>query len=75
MPRYTHSFDTCIAVSFKSDIEDFDEAFDTWIVQFPDSAARRAALLDGDESTKTLIEGIIFNHTEDTEDPETPFSC
>ena len=75
MPRYTHSFDTRIAVSFESDIDDFDEAFDTWMVQFPDSAARRAALLNGDESTNTLIEGVIHNYTEDAEDHETPFAC
>jgi hypothetical protein len=63
--RYTHSFDTRIAINFDSDIEDFDEAFDEWISQFPDSAAKRAALLNGDESTKTLMEGVIHNQTDD----------
>jgi hypothetical protein len=75
MARYTHSFDTRIAVSFESDIEDFDAAFDTWIDSFSDAAAKRAALLNGDESTWDLMKGVIHNWTEDTQNPETPFSC
>jgi hypothetical protein len=63
--RYTHSFDTRIAINFESDIEDFDEAFDEWISQFPDAAARRKALLNGDESTKDLMKGIVHNQTDD----------
>jgi hypothetical protein len=63
--RYTHSFDTRIAINFESDIEDFDEAFDEWIDSFPDSAAKRAALLNGSESTKTLMQGVIHNQTDD----------
>lgn len=66
--RYTHSFDTRIAINFDSDIEDFDEAFDAWIGTFPDSAAKRAALLNGDESTKTLMQGIIWNQTDESPD-------
>lgn len=63
--RYTHSFDTRIAINFESDIEDFDEAFNAWASSFPDSASARAALLNGDESTKTLMEGIVHNQTDD----------
>jgi hypothetical protein len=69
--RYTHSFDTRVAINFESDIEDFDEAFDEWITQFPDSAAKRAALLNGDESTKNLLKGIIHNQTDDSLTGET----
>jgi hypothetical protein len=65
--RYTHSFDTRICVKFDSDIEDFDEAFDAWIDQFPDSASKRAALLKGSESTRDLMRGIIHNQTDDNE--------
>lgn len=73
--RYRHCFDTRIAVIFESDDDDFTSAFDAWLAQFPDSAAKRAALLDGDEGTKTLIEGVIYNWCEDTQDSKAPFSC
>jgi hypothetical protein len=66
--RYTHYFDTRIEIQFDSDIEDFDEAFDEWMAQFFDSAARRKALLDGGESTKDLMRGIIHSDTIDTLD-------
>lgn len=68
MARYRHSFDTRICICFESDIEDFDEAFDTWITTFPDSATKRAALLDSDESTKTLMQGVAWNQTDFIED-------
>lgn len=71
MARYRHSFDTRIAIIFESDIEDFDEAFDAWISQFSDSAAQRAALLNGGESTKDLMKGVIHNWSEDTQSPKT----
>ncbi|MEB3320130.1 MAG: hypothetical protein VKI63_04235 [Cyanobium sp.] len=62
--RYQHSFDTHICINFESEIENFDEAFDAWISSFPDSAARRAALLNSDESTKTLIRGVSWKQTD-----------
>jgi hypothetical protein len=72
--RYTHSFDTRIAINFESDIEDFDEAFDEWISQFPDSAAQRAALLNGDDSTKELIRGVSHARTDDNLTGEATYS-
>ena len=68
MARYCHSFDTRICISFESEIEDFEEAFDTWIDSFPDSAAKRAALLNSDESAKTLMQGVSWNNTDFIED-------
>ena len=72
MPRYQHSFDTRICTCFESDIADFEEAFDDWIDSFADSAAKRAALLNSDESTKTLIQGVVWNNTDLIEDTSAP---
>lgn len=72
MPRYQHSFDTRICICFESDIEDFDEAFDTWIDSFADLAAKRAALLNSDESIKTLIQGVVWNNTDPIDEPTAP---
>lgn len=63
--RYTHYFDTRVAIQFDSDIEDFSEAFDAWMESLPDAAARRNALLDCQESVSTLMEGVIHSQTDD----------
>jgi hypothetical protein len=63
--RYTHFFDVRLAVSFGSDIEDFDEAFDAWAESFPNRESLRKALLNSDESTKTLLQGIVHSDTHD----------
>ena len=71
MPRYTHSFDTRVCIIFDSDIEDFDDALNAKFKELAASSHSQTAvrdfLLDGDESTKTLIEGIIYNQTDDNE--------
>jgi len=67
-PRYTHYFDTRIAIHFESDIEDFDEAFNAWMDSLPGTSARRRALTEGDESVTTLREGVIWSETVDSLD-------
>jgi hypothetical protein len=62
-PRYTHYFDVRLAISFDSDIEDFDDAFDAWLESFPTTESRRKALLSSDESTESLIQGIVYSDT------------
>jgi hypothetical protein len=64
-PRYTHFFDVRLAVSFGSDIEDFDAAFDAWAESFTSRESLRKALLNSDESTKTLLQGIAYSDTHD----------
>ena len=65
---YTYSFNVLIARQFKSDIADFDDAFDKWAESFRDSLSLRQALLDADESTKNLCQGIVWTGTETTPD-------
>jgi hypothetical protein len=70
MARYTHSFDTRVCIVFESDLEDLDEALAhklAWLHQVGGSAAQRRWLLSSDESIKTLIEGIVWNQTDDTQ--------
>ena len=62
--KYTHYFDVRIAQQFDSDNPDFDEAFDEWVESFRDSLALRQALLDTDESTKTMCQGIEWSETD-----------
>ena len=57
--KYTHSFDVRLAQQFESDIADFDDAFDKWAESFKDSLSFRQALLDTDESTKSICQGIF----------------
>jgi len=61
--KYTHYFDVRLAQQFDSDISDFDEAFEEWAKGFKDSLSFRKALVESDESTKTLCEGIIWSET------------
>lgn len=65
MARYTHYFDVRISNSFESDIEDFDDAFDEFIDGFKDVDAKRKRLLHTDESTSSLMKGIVYNGTDD----------
>jgi len=65
MARYTHYFNVCISNSFESDIEDFDDAFDEFIDGFEDIDAKRRELLHTDESTTSLMKGIIYSQTDD----------
>ena len=70
MPRYTHCFDVRIAQSFESDIEDFEEAFEAWAAQFKTSSELRTALLSSDESTKSIIQGLDYSDTHDSEEEQ-----
>jgi hypothetical protein len=70
-PRYTHYFDVRLAISFSSDTLDFDDAFNKWSESFPNSESLRKALLSSDESTKSLIQGIVYSDTHDTLAPAT----
>jgi len=72
MARYTHYFNVCISNSFESDIEDFDDAFDEFIDGFEDIDAKRRELLHTDESTTSLMKGIIYNQTDDHQPPCDP---
>ncbi len=69
--RYTHYFDVRLAISFSSDTEDFDDAFDRWSESFPNSESLRKALLSSDESTKSLMQGIVYSDTSDDLTPAT----
>lgn len=64
MARYTHHFDVHLSNSFESNIEDFDEAFDEFIDGLGDVEAKRKRLLHTDESTKSLMKGIVYNQTD-----------
>jgi hypothetical protein len=61
--RYTHYFDVRLANSFQSDIEDFDEAFDAWCNSFPDRPSLRKELLASDESTMSILKGVLHSDT------------
>jgi len=63
MARYTHYFDVCISNSFDSDIEDFDEALEMWLHGLGTIENKRKEILSTDESTSSLIKGIIYNDT------------
>jgi len=68
--KYTHSFDVRLAQQFESDIPDFDDAFDKWAEGFKDSLTFRQALLNSDESTKSLCQGIIWSDTDPDPDED-----
>ena len=62
--NYTHSFDVRIAQQFESDIEDFEDAFEKWAESFKNSLSFRQALLDTNESTKSICQGIVWSDTD-----------
>tara|TARA_Y100000589_G_scaffold283019_1_gene280828 strand:+ start:267 stop:482 length:216 start_codon:yes stop_codon:yes gene_type:complete len=68
--KYTHYFDVQLAQQFDSDIPDFDEAFEEWAKGFKDSLTLREALLDSDESTRSLCQGIIWSETDPDPDED-----
>lgn len=61
---YTHHILVNFATSFKSDIEDIEEAFDKWLESFSSVDDGRRALLSTDESTRSIAEGVIFIGTD-----------
>ena len=63
MARYTHYFDVCISNSFDSDIEDFDKALEMWLHGLGTIENKRKEILSTDESTSSLIRGIIYSDT------------
>lgn len=65
--KFTHYFDIRLANSFESEEEDFDDAFDEWVETFSSPQALRQQLLSSDESIKTIIEGVMWSETEETE--------
>lgn len=67
MKQFLHGFDVCIAKTFTSDVEDFDQAFDAWIGSFPDRESLRKELLRTEEGTKSIIKGISYGSTEPLE--------
>jgi len=70
--RYTHYFDVRLANSFQSDIEDFDEAFDAWCDSFPDKLSLREKLLVSDESTMSILKGVLHSDTCVNQDTSAP---
>jgi LPS O-antigen subunit length determinant protein (WzzB/FepE family) len=63
MAKFTHAFDVSIANAFESDKEDFGEAFNEWIKSFDSTHSLRKALLNSDESTKSIIQGVQHSET------------
>ena len=63
MARYTHCFYVCISNSFDSDTEDFDEALERWLDGLGTIENKRKEVLSTDESTSSLIKGIIYSDT------------
>jgi len=63
MAHYTHCFDVCISSFFDSDIEDFEKALEKWLDSLGTMENKRKELLYTDESTLSLIKGIIHADT------------
>jgi len=63
MARYTHYFDVCISNSFDSDIEDFDKALEKWLDDLGTIENKRREILFTDDSTSSLIKGIVYSDT------------
>lgn len=61
---YTHHILVSFTTSFKSDTEDIEEAFDRWLESFSSVDDRRQALLSTNESTRSIVEGVIFIGTD-----------
>ena len=61
---YTHHISVNFTTSFESDIEDIEEAFDKWLESFSSVDDRRRALLSTNESTRSIVEGVIFVGTD-----------
>lgn len=61
---YTHNISVNFSTSFESDIEDIEEAFDKWLESFSSVDDKRKALLSTDESTRSIVEGVIFLGTD-----------
>ena len=61
--KYTHCFDFSVSQSFDSDVEDFDEALTQWIYSFGSVSELRKALMSSDESTKSILSGIVLSDT------------
>ena len=66
--RYHHHFHVRIANCVRSDIEDFDKAFEAWSKKFTDRSALRKRLLTSAESLKTILQGIVFSETLDADE-------
>lgn len=63
MARYTHYFDVCVSNSFDSDIEDFEEALNKWLGDLGTIENKRREILSTDESTSSLMRGIVYTDT------------
>ena len=63
MARYTHYFDVCVSNSFDSDIEDFEEALNKWLGDLGTIENKRREILSTDESTSSLMRGIVHTDT------------
>ena len=61
---YTHHILVSFTTSFKSDTEDIEEAFDRWLESFSSEDEGRQALLSTNESTRSIVEGVIFIGTD-----------
>ena len=61
--KFAHYFDVCISKRIESDIEDFDDALNTWINSYESIDTLRNALLTTDQSTKDLLKGILHSDT------------
>ena len=63
MARYTHYCDVCVSNSFDSDIEDFEEALNKWLGDLGTIENKRREILSTDESTSSLMRGIVHTDT------------
>lgn len=64
MSHYVHYFDVRIARQFESHIRDFERAFEKWASSFPTDFMLRDELLCSDESTQSILDGIVFSDTD-----------
>ena len=71
MARYTHYFDVCVSNSFDSDIEDFGKALDKWLGDLGTTENKRREILSTDESTSSLMRGIVYADTLENESTDT----
>ena len=68
MTRYVHYFDVRIARQFESHIGDFERAFEKWASSFPTDFMLRDELLSSDESTQSILDGIVYSDTDPIDD-------
>jgi hypothetical protein len=61
--KYTHYFDFRVSQSFDSDVKDFNKALSQWMDSFKSASEFRKALINSDESLRSLLSDIAFSDT------------